>query len=167
MPFVLLLVGILGVGMLGLLVLNTNLQGQTFQLRALNEQAQELANQRNQLQVQVDQLRTPAYLIGRAAKLGMVPNPSPAFVILPDGRIVGSPQAAAAGQLPEWMLKSAAQIQHDQETAAAEKKAADAARLAARTVTQQAAQDAADRAAAAKKDATDKASSTSTGPGGR
>ncbi len=108
-PFLLLLAGILGVGMIGLLVLNTTLQSQAFESRTLNQQAALLTNQQAQWQTRVDGLRTPATLVHKALQLGMVPNPRPAYVTVPQGKILGKPHKVSAS-LPSWIAKTAGEI---------------------------------------------------------
>ena len=46
--------------------------------------------------MELDALRDPQRLAARAKKLGMVPPPSPAFVRLSDGKVLGTPGAATA-----------------------------------------------------------------------
>lgn len=58
-PFLLVLIGIFGIGMAGLLMLNTTLQGQAFQSRTLNRQASELAYAQADLENQLDALAAP------------------------------------------------------------------------------------------------------------
>ena len=80
-PFLLVLIGIFGIGMAGLLMLNTTLQGQAFQSRTLNRQASELAYAQADLENQLDALAAPQELARRASALGMRPNPYPAFLV--------------------------------------------------------------------------------------
>ena len=56
MPFVIFVVSLLAAGLVGLLLLNTELQSGTFQVTALNKQADQLRDQQEQLEKQV---RTP------------------------------------------------------------------------------------------------------------
>ncbi len=81
MPFVLFVVVLLGAGLIGLLLLNTQLQQGTFQVTDLNQQAKELRDQQEDLE----------------RRYGMVPNPNPVFLRLPDGQVLGVPTAGEAG----------------------------------------------------------------------
>jgi hypothetical protein len=58
-PFLLVLIGSFGLGMAGLLMLNTTLQNQAFQARSLNRQATELAYVQADLENQLDQKAAP------------------------------------------------------------------------------------------------------------
>ena len=55
-PFLLVLIGIFGLGMAGLLMLNTTLQSQAFESRTLNRQAGELAYAQADLENQLDEV---------------------------------------------------------------------------------------------------------------
>jgi hypothetical protein len=91
-PFLLVVIGIFGLGMAGLLMLNTTLQNQAFEARALNRQATELAYVQADLERQLDEHAAPERLALAASQLGMRPNPHPAFLVLPEGRVVGEPK---------------------------------------------------------------------------
>ena len=58
-PFLLVLIGIFGLGMAGLLMLNTTLQNQAFQARSLNRQATELAYVQADLENRLDSYCCP------------------------------------------------------------------------------------------------------------
>jgi cell division protein FtsB len=97
MPFVLFVVVLLAAGLVGLLLLNTELQRGTFQVTALNRQADQLRDQQEQLERQVRTLESPQNLADRALRMGMVPNPNPVFLRLSDGRVLGVPAEGKAG----------------------------------------------------------------------
>jgi hypothetical protein len=97
MPFVLFVVAVLGAGLVGLLLLNTELQRGTFQVTALNQQAGQLRDQQEQLERQVRTLESPQNLADRALRMGMVPNPNPVFLRLSDGKVLGVPEVGKAG----------------------------------------------------------------------
>jgi outer membrane biosynthesis protein TonB len=97
MPFVLFVVALLGAGLVGLLLLNTELQRGTFQVTALNQQADQLRDQQEQLERQVRTLESPQNLADRALRMGMVPNPNPVFLRLSDGKVLGVPEEGKAG----------------------------------------------------------------------
>jgi cell division protein FtsB len=97
MPFVLFVVVLLGAGLIGLLLLNTELQRGTFEVTDLNKQAKELRDQQEDLERQVRTLESPQHLAAEALRLGMVPNPNPVFLRLPDGQVLGVPAAGEPG----------------------------------------------------------------------
>lgn len=97
MPFVLFVVALLAGGLVGLLLLNTELQRGTFEVTRLNEQAGQLRDQQEALERQARILESPQHLSTQAQKLGMVPNPNPVFLRVPDGKVFGVPQRARAG----------------------------------------------------------------------
>lgn len=97
MPFVIFVVSLLAAGLVGLLLLNTELQRGTFQVTALNQQADQLRDQQEQLERQVRTLESPQNLADRSLRMGMVPNPNPVFLRLSDGRVLGVPAEGKAG----------------------------------------------------------------------
>ena len=152
-PYLLVLIGIFGMGMVGLLMLNTTLQSQAFQSRTLNRQATELAYAQADLENQLDALAAPQELARRASALGMRPNPFPAFLVLPSGKVVGEPIPVSGDELPTLIVKTQAQLAAEQaadrdraEAKAAEKAAKKEAAAA------EAKRKAAERAAKEKKD---------------
>ncbi|WP_370619211.1 hypothetical protein [Mumia sp. Pv 4-285] len=94
-PFVLLVVALLASGLIGLLLLNTSMQNGAFQLAELEKRAEELQSRHAELTLEVEQRSTPESVAEKAAALGMVPNTNPAFLQLPDGKIVGDPEPAS------------------------------------------------------------------------
>jgi hypothetical protein len=97
MPFVIFVVSLLAAGLIGLLLLNTELQRGAFQVTALNQQADQLQDQQEQLERQVRTLESPQNLADRALRMGMVPNPNPVFLRLSDGQVLGVPAEGKAG----------------------------------------------------------------------
>ena len=95
-PFVAVVVGILALGLLALLLLNTVLAQDAFRLHALQVQSRLLADQEQGLHREVEQLLSPQSLAARAAALGMVPGGTPAFLRLSDGKILGAAMPGAA-----------------------------------------------------------------------
>jgi hypothetical protein len=93
-PFVLLVLGLLGGGLLALLLLNTALAQGSFRIHDLQRQTATLADRQQQLQLAVDALSTPDQLARSARQLGLVPVHNPGFLRLADGRILGNPQPA-------------------------------------------------------------------------
>ncbi|QLQ15291.1 MAG: hypothetical protein HZY73_05795 [Micropruina sp.] len=101
LPFILMVALFMAFGMVGLLVLNTSLQDQAFEVRKQQRIASELGYQLAALEAQATDARSATQLAIRASGLGMRPNPYPIYLTLPDGRIVGDPTAVTGGELPE------------------------------------------------------------------
>jgi hypothetical protein len=161
-PFLLVLIGLFGMGMVGLLMLNTTLQSQAFESRTLNRQATELAYTQADLENQLAALAAPQELARRASELGMRPNPFPAFLVLPSGKVVGKPIPVGGNEVPALIMKTPAQLAAEE----AAKRARAEAKAAAAAAKKQAAaaegkREAAQRAAAKQKKAAD-ASATKT-----
>jgi hypothetical protein len=100
-PFVVLVLFVLGGGLVGLLVLNTSLQQGAFYEASLQDQQNALATKQEDLRLKVAALRDPQRLAREAQSLGMVPNTNPAFIDLSDGSMLGDPQPATAGTGPQ------------------------------------------------------------------
>jgi hypothetical protein len=97
MPFILLLVGLLGGALVSLLVISTTLAQGTFRITNLQEQNANLARQEQTLTNEVAQAENPAVIAKEARQLGMRPNPRLGFVDLKTGKlVVGKPSAAEA-----------------------------------------------------------------------
>lgn len=131
LPFLLVLAGVLGLGMVGLLVLNTTVQNQSFELSDKRSTATRLGYVEAGLQHELDQVSSPRSLALKATALGMRPNAQPAFLVLPDGTVVGPQEAADGKDFPSAIVKSPAQLEAErraaeQRKAEAEKKKAEA-----------------------------------------
>lgn len=96
MPFVLLVVALLGGGLISLLLLNSALNEGSFQLSKLKRETTVLTDEEQALQRDVDAHSAPDALQRRAMELGLVPGGSPVF-ISPDGKVAG---AAAPAEAP-------------------------------------------------------------------
>jgi hypothetical protein len=95
MPFILLLVGLLGGALVSLLVISTTLAQGSFRVTSLQEQNADLARQTQTLTNQVAQAGNPALIAKEAEQLGMRPNPHLGFIDLKSGKIVvGKPSRA-------------------------------------------------------------------------
>lgn len=81
-PFVVLVLLILGAGLVGLLLLNTNLQQSSFELRDLNQETRLLRDRHAELSRLVAQQASPEELARRADELGMVPAEERLYVVL-------------------------------------------------------------------------------------
>ncbi|MGZ9930468.1 hypothetical protein ACXNSR_11300 [Streptomyces sp. NC-S4] len=99
MPFVLLVVALLGGGLISLLLLNSALNEGSFQLSKLRKETTALTDEEQALQRDVDAYSAPDALQRRAHELGLVPGGSPVF-IGPDGKVAGSPAVAEAPPSP-------------------------------------------------------------------
>jgi hypothetical protein len=94
-PFLALMLSLVVVGVAGVLVLNTKINENAFRLDALHGQQANLDLQEQQLKQNLAELEAPGNLRAAATRLGLVPAGTPAFISLPDGRVVGVPQPAA------------------------------------------------------------------------
>nr|WP_323181236.1 hypothetical protein [Streptomyces virginiae] len=99
MPFVLLVVALLGGGLISLLLLNSALNEGSFQLSKLRKETTALTDEEQALQRDVDAYSAPDALQRRAHELGLVPGGSPVF-IGQDGKTAGSPAVAEAPPTP-------------------------------------------------------------------
>jgi hypothetical protein len=94
-PFLALVVGVVVVGVLGVLVLNTKINENSFRLNDLRATQAALDLQEQQLAQNLAELESPGNLRAAATRLGLVPAGTPAYISLPDGRVVGVPQPAS------------------------------------------------------------------------
>lgn len=99
-PFVVVLVVLLVGGLLGLLLLNTMVAQDSFTLHDLAKQSRDLQLREQQLAGQLEAEQAPSALAARATKMGMVPGGAPAFLRLPDGRVLGTPSKGKAAYVP-------------------------------------------------------------------
>ncbi len=103
--FIAFLTVVLGVGMVGVLVLNTTIQQRQSEITKAQRQADDLAYKQASLTATVEQLRSSSDLATRAWAMGMRPNPHPAFVQLgaagEAGRIVGTPARTVGTEMPD------------------------------------------------------------------
>jgi hypothetical protein len=95
-PFVALVLVVVVAGVLGILVLNTKINENAFRLSYLQSRQANLDQQEQQLSEQLASQEAPNNLAAEAAKLGLVPAGTPAFIRLPDGRVLGVPQPATS-----------------------------------------------------------------------
>ena len=94
-PFLILILALVVAGVLGVLVLNTKINENSFRLNDLRNNQAALDLQEQQLQRDLADRESPGNLRAAATRLGLVPAGTPAFINLPDGRVVGVPQPAA------------------------------------------------------------------------
>ncbi|HWG99226.1 MAG TPA: hypothetical protein VNV66_07870, partial [Pilimelia sp.] len=93
-PFVLLVLVVVVGGVLGILMVNTEIMQNAFRLENLKREQVVLDRTQQDLEKQIADLESPGNLAAQARKLGLVPAGSPAFIRLPDGRTIGVPQPA-------------------------------------------------------------------------
>lgn len=92
--FVIVLASILGVGLCGMLLLNTTMAQGAFTLSELRSTQDELSRTEATLIESVAALAAPTVLEEKARNLGMVPSSTPAFIQIPSGKILGKPKPA-------------------------------------------------------------------------
>ena len=90
-PFVLLVLILVSAGIVGLLVLNTEINENSFRLEQMRERQLALDTREQQLSSQLADRQSPGNLAAAARRLGLVPADDPAFLRLPDGRIFRVP----------------------------------------------------------------------------
>jgi hypothetical protein len=88
-PFVTLVSVLLVGGVAGLLLFNTSMQQASFHATALEQRAEVLDARQQSLGMELEELRDPQRVALRAKRLGMVPPPTPAFIRLSDGKVLG------------------------------------------------------------------------------
>jgi len=91
--FALIVTGLLIVGMVVILVINTTIAQGAFTVSELQAQQATLAQQEQELSRSIADAAAPDALEQKARAMGMVPSESPVF-LNPDGSIVGKPKAA-------------------------------------------------------------------------
>jgi len=94
-PFVALILALVVVGVLGILVVNTKIAENAFQIEKLKETGSALDLQQQELQREIAQAQAPGNLTAQARKLGMVGGGDPAYNRLQDGKIIGIPKPGA------------------------------------------------------------------------
>ena len=92
--------GVLGLGLIALLGLNTLLGQNAFVIQDLRQQAATLSDREEALRQEVAQLESPARLADQARGLGMVAAPQPAFVDPATGAVLGIPAPGVAAPKP-------------------------------------------------------------------
>jgi hypothetical protein len=94
-PFVAMVLVVVIAGVIGILVLNTKINENAFRLEALQKQQGNLDRTEAQLTKDLADKESPNSLAAAAKRLGMVPADRPAFITLPDGKILGVPKPAS------------------------------------------------------------------------
>jgi hypothetical protein len=93
-PFVALVLVVVVAGVLGILVLNTKINENAFRLSNLHDQQSSLDQQEQQLSQNLARDESPNSLYADALRFGLVPAGTPAYIQMPDGRVLGVPQPA-------------------------------------------------------------------------
>lgn len=97
-PFIVLVLGLVILGTIGLLVLNTVIAAESLRAGQLIQRNAELAVIEQELQRQMAEGLSPQELAEAARELGMIPAGQPGFVIVgPDGSVVIQGTPAPAG----------------------------------------------------------------------
>ena len=108
--FGLIISGIVLLGMLGGLFVNTLLSQGQYEIQELQNRSIVLADEHERLAQSVSRLESPDILKNRALEMGMIPSPGSAFIDLRDGRLMGAgvdpvlnepdPNVITPGQVP-------------------------------------------------------------------
>ncbi|WP_431974653.1 hypothetical protein [Micromonospora haikouensis] len=93
-PFVALILVLVVGGVLGILLVNTKINENSFRLERLQQQQAKLDVDQQQLDKEIADAKAPGNLTATARRLGMVEAEEPAYIRLPDGRVIGVPQPA-------------------------------------------------------------------------
>jgi hypothetical protein len=88
---VLLLIGLLGGGLVCLLLINTTLAQNSFEINAIQQKNASLTQQAQILQQQTTQEQSPGSIAAKAEKLGMRPVGRLRFIDLKNGRTYSQP----------------------------------------------------------------------------
>ncbi|PZG01277.1 hypothetical protein [Micromonospora deserti] len=94
-PFAALIVVLVVGGVLGILTVNTKINENAFRLEKLHQQQAKLDLEQQQLNKQIADAAAPGNLAAEARKLGLVESGEPAYIRLPDGKMIGVPQPAS------------------------------------------------------------------------
>lgn len=106
LPFMLIIAGVLVAGLVGLMLLQTRVQEQSFELRQLQTKATALSYRQAQLEAALQQQTTPAEISRQATALGMVPNPNAVYIDIRTGSVVGNQKPVTGNEVPNITYKS-------------------------------------------------------------
>jgi hypothetical protein len=95
--FALVVTGLLVLGMVLILVINTSLAQGAFTISELQTEQATLTQQEQTLSEQVANAGAPESLETQARAMGMVPSQTPVFLSVPSGRVLGKAKAAPGG----------------------------------------------------------------------
>ena len=110
--FALVVTGLLGVGMVLILVINTSLAQGAFTISELQAQQSTLTQQEQTLAEAVAAAAAPESLEEQARALGMVPSENPVFLDVTTGAVLGKPKAAggATSSVPRLLTPADATV---------------------------------------------------------
>lgn len=91
-PFVVVVIAIVVAGVFGILLINTKTNENTFKISKLQDQQTALDNQQQSLENQIAGYESTGNLDAAARRLGLVKADTPAYIRLPDGKIIGVPR---------------------------------------------------------------------------
>lgn len=98
--FVGIVVLLIAAGLSGVMVVSTTANAQSRELSQLRQEAIVLGYEADGLESQYQRVTSTNALALRAAELGLVPNPYPAFVDLSNGGITGEPIPVVGDEMP-------------------------------------------------------------------
>lgn len=98
--FVGILVLLIAAGLSGVMLVTTTVSAQSKELTALRQEVTVLTYQAEGLESDYQRVTSTNALALRAAELGMVPNPHPAFIDLAAGTITGEPTPVSGEEMP-------------------------------------------------------------------
>ena len=133
LPFLIVLIAAFGLGMAGLLLLNTTLQNQEFEARRLSSQASQLTYVQDDLAAQLQTVSSPGSLAQKAYAQGMRPNVHAAFLELPDGKVKGDARPTKGTEMRYLHPGTGEKLTAARAATEAAAKAAKAAKAAAAT----------------------------------
>jgi hypothetical protein len=91
-PFIAVVIAIVVAGVIGILLINTKTNENTFEISKLQDQKTALDNQQQKLENQIAGYESTGNLDVAARRLGLVKADSPAYIRLPDGKVIGVPK---------------------------------------------------------------------------
>jgi len=99
--FVVMVLGLLTATLFSLLLLNTSLAENSFQLQTIRQDSRDMTLREQVLSEELAAAESPIGLQERATELGMVAAGSPVFLRLSDGKILGESDPAVAPSAPK------------------------------------------------------------------
>ena len=109
-PFVAVMIALVIAGVLGILLVNTKTNENSFQISKLQDEQDTLDNQQQQLENQLAHFESVGNLNALAKAQGLVRG-TPAWIRLPDGKVIGVPKPATGE--PAVTAQDAVQAQQD------------------------------------------------------
>lgn len=118
-PFLAIVGSLLLLGMVGLLLLNTQLQNQAFEASKLRRQAQQLTFTERELEDALVVANSTQSITRKATEAGLRPNHGVAYLVLPEGTVAGRPAVQDGGYLPEALSLTEAEVRDNNRAEAA------------------------------------------------